>query len=390
MAWSHLSPEQLVQAAETLAPFIYAERAATERNRALSSDLFGAIRDAGLFSLWVPKDFGGPEIPIRDFMLVVEALARADASIAWCAANASTNSVLSGYLSGPIVREIWDNGQTVAAGALNSNRATAVAEPGGYRVTGIWSFASGISHSTWLLGGCRVFEGDQQRMRPDGLPDVRLVFFPKSEAHVLDTWDVSGLRGTGSHDFRAEGIFVPKDRSIDFVAPVPMHPGRIYNLPLATVFNSALMGAPLGVARACIDALTGFADSKIPVGSSQVLRDTPAVQGLIGRAEAMLRAARAFLLESSQAFWDTVETGGPTLHDRAVLRLAGSHAAATSVQVADMMFQAGGGTAIQESGRLARCWRDVHAMSHHTGIAPSQFEPAGRVMLGMDPGTLRL
>lgn len=101
MAWSYFSPEHFVQAAESVAPLIYAERAATERNRALSSDLFGAIRDAGLFSLWVPKDFGGPEISIRDFMLVVEALARADASIGWCAANASTNSVLSGYLSGP-------------------------------------------------------------------------------------------------------------------------------------------------------------------------------------------------------------------------------------------------------------------------------------------------
>jgi indole-3-acetate monooxygenase len=383
MAWSRSSPIDLVQAAESLAPLIYAERAATERNRALSSELFGAIRDAGLFSLWVPKDSGGPEIPIKHFTLVMEALARADASVSWCAANASTNSVLSGYLPGPIVREIWDNGQSVVAGALNSNRATAVVEPGGYRVTGTWSFASGISHSTWLFAGCRVFEGDQQRVRPDGLPDVRFLFFPKSQAEVLDTWDVSGLRGTGSHDFRADGIFVPDDRSMDFVAPVPMHPGRIYNLPLATVFNSALMGAPLGVARACIDALTGFADSK-------VLLDTPAVQALIGRAEAMLRAARAFLLESTQTFWDAVETGGPTLRDRAILRLAGSHAAATSVQVADMRFQAGGGTAIQESGRPARCWRDVHAMSHHAGITPSQFEPVGRVMLGMDPGTLRM
>jgi hypothetical protein len=91
-------------------------------------------------------------------------------------------------------------------------------------------------------------------VRPDGLPDLHLMFFPKSEAHVLDTWDTSGLRGTGSHDFRANGIFVPNDRSMDFVAPVSMHSGRIYNLPLASVFNSALMGAPLGVARACIDA----------------------------------------------------------------------------------------------------------------------------------------
>lgn len=390
MAWSHLSPEHFVRAAESLAPLIYAERVATERNRALSSDLFDAIRNAGLFSLWLPKDYGGPEIPVRDFMLVIEILARADASIAWCAANASTYSAFSGYLSASTAREIWNDGQNVVAGAINSNRATAVLEPGGYRVTGTWSFASGISHSTWLLGGCRMVDGEEQRVRPDGLPDVRLMFFPKSEAHVLDTWDVSGLRGTGSHDFRVESIFVPGDRTIDFVAPVSMHPGRIYNLPLATVFNSALMGAPLGVARACIDALTGFADSKVPVGSSLVLRDTPTVQGLVGRAEAMLRSARAFLLESTQAFWTAGETGGPTLRDRALVRLAGSHAAATSVQVADMMFQAGGGTAIQESGRLARCWRDVHAMSHHAAIAPAQFEPAGRVMLGMEPGTLRL
>ena len=177
MARSYLSPEHFVQAAESLAPLIYTERAATERNRALSSDLFGAIRDAGLFSLWVPKDFGGPEIPIRDFMRVVEALARADASIGWGAANASTNSVLSPYLSGPIIREIWDNGPTVVAGALNSNRATAVVEP-----ADIVSPAHGHSPAPTAPGCSEVAVCLKETSRR-AVPDVRLMS-PKSEAHV--------------------------------------------------------------------------------------------------------------------------------------------------------------------------------------------------------------
>ncbi len=110
----------------------------------------------------------------------------------------------------------------------------------------------------------------------------------------------------------------------------------------------------------------------------------------VGRAEAILRSARAFVFEALHALWEAGENREVTTHDRVLARIAGSHAAAAAVQVVDMMFAAGGAGGIYERGRLARCWRDAHAMSHHAGQSASQFQTAGRVMMGLDPGTQRL
>jgi alkylation response protein AidB-like acyl-CoA dehydrogenase len=261
--------------------------------------------------------------------------------------------------------------------------------PGGYRVTGQWSYASGINHSNWLLGSCRVFDGGEPRMRPDGWSETRLMLFPKEQAEVLDTWNVTGMRGSGSHDFRVTDLYVPTERTIDAVTPTPVEPGLLYRLALVTVFNTSIFGVPLGIARTAIDDLIEAAESKRPIGATQALRDHTTIQVEVGRAEALLRSARAFVFEAIGALWDAGEKGEATIRDRALARMAGSHAASVAVQVADMMFNAGGGSAIYERARLARCWRDAHAMSHHAGVSAFQFQTAGRVMMGLDPGTQR-
>jgi alkylation response protein AidB-like acyl-CoA dehydrogenase len=160
-------------------------------------------------------------------------------------------------------------------------------------------------------------------------------------------------------------------------------------LPLLTVFQTAIAGVPLGVARAAIDALMDLADVKTPMGATQRLKDKPAVQAEIGWAEAILRSARAFLFEAIEALCHAGEQGTPSLRDRALVRMAAAHATASSAQVVDMMFNAGGGSSLYESGRLARCWRDAHAMTQHLGLSVANFETSGRVMLGMNPGTPR-
>ncbi len=388
MSWAHLPAAQFVRAAEKLEPMILAERDAIERDRGLSPDLFRAMRDAGLFSLWVPKSMGGPELTPSELARVVETISRADGSAGWLVGIATSNSRLAGYLPEPVAREIWGDGSSVLAGTLNPV-GTAVAMPGGYRVTGQWSYASGINHSKWLLGACRVFDGEEQRMRPDGWPETRLMLFPKEQAEVLDTWDVTGMRGSGSHDFRVADLHVPAERSIDAVTPTPVEPGLLYSLALVTVFNTSIFGVPLGIARAAIDDLVGVAESKKPIGATQALRDHTAIQVEVGRAEALLRSARAFVFEAIGALWEAGERSEATIRDRALARMAGSHAAAVAIQVVDMMFNAGGGSAIYERARLARCWRDAHAMSHHAGVSAFQFQTAGRVMMGLDPGTQR-
>jgi len=386
--WSMLNGQHFLQAASGLGPAILSERENVEQRRGLPSGLVETMRDAGLFSLWLPKALGGPELTVLDFVRVIEAIARADGSVGWCAAIGACYSRFAGYLAEPVARDIYGTGTAILAGTLNpTGRAAAV--PGGYKVTGQWSYGSGIGHSNWALGNCQVFDGETARANPDGSPVIRLAIFPKRETEVLDTWRVSGLRGTGSNDFRVADLFVPDERTIVGFGGVPTQPGRIYALPLITVFAVSITGVPLGLARGAIDALTELAGNKTPMGSAHILKSKPAIQADIGRAEAVLRSARAFLFETVQELWDAAETGAPSLRQRAMVRLACAQVASAAKQVVDMMFDAGGGTSLYEDCPLARCWRDAHAAAQHLALSPNNFELGGRVLLGMDPGTAR-
>jgi indole-3-acetate monooxygenase len=385
MPWSQLPAEHFLRAADRLTPSILAERGAIEQYRSLPSDLSRAMREAGFFSLWLPKRFGGPELSVADLVRVVEAISRADGSAGWCSAIATSYSRLAGYLAEPAARDIFREGASVLAGTLVPTGLAEVV-PGGYRVSGRWSFGSGIGHSDWVLGVCRVHAGDTPQAAADGSPELRLVIFPKAETEVLDTWHVSGLRGTGSHDFRVEDIFVPEARTMVWATPVPTAPGRLYALPVMTVFSTSVAGVPLGVARAAIDSLMELAESKASVGSAQVLRDKPAIQAEIGRAEAILRSARAFLFEAIQALWDaggeaTLRNGRSSVSPWRTRHVGG---AGDRHDV-----RAGGSASLYEGCRLARCWRDAHAAMQHLGLSSANYETAGRVMLGMDPGTTR-
>jgi alkylation response protein AidB-like acyl-CoA dehydrogenase len=345
------------------------------------------MREAGLFSLWLPKALGGPELTALDFVRIIEAIARADGSVGWCTAIGAAYSIFAGYLDEAVAREIYGGGDAILAGTLNPT-GRAIAVPGGYRITGHWSYGSGIQHSNWVLGNCMVFDGNTLRTNPDGSPIARVMIFPRSDATVIDTWRVSGLRGTGSHDFRLDDVFVPEQRAITGFGGTPSQPGRLYGLPF-TIFGVSLVGVPLGLARAAIDALTELAKSKSPMGSRQLLKDKPAIQAAIGRAEATLRAARAFLFEAVQAMWDAAATSAPSPEHRALVRLSLTNAAVAAKQVTEVMFEAGGGTAVYENGRLARCSRDAQAAAQHIALTSHNYELAGRVLLGMDSGLAR-
>jgi len=385
-SWAHLPPEHFLRTAEQFKPTILAQREAIERNRGLPPGLSHALRDGGFFSLWLPKALGGPELTPAELARVVEAFSHADGSVGWLVGIGTSNSRLGGYLPEPVAREIWGSGPSALAGALNPP-GTAIVVPSGYRVTGQWPYASGISHSDWVFGPCRVIEGGEPRLRPDGEPDIRLMLFPKGQAEVLDNWDVTGMRGSGSHDFRVTDLLVPADHSVDAATPAPVSPGLLYNLPLNTTFNTSIFGVSLGIARAAIDDLVAMAQTKKPIGSTQPLREHATVQIEIGRADAILRAARAFVFEALDALWEAGAKGEVSIQDRLLARMAGSHAAAAAVEVVNMMFAAAGAGGIHERGRLARCWRDAHTMSHHAGQSRFQLQIAGRVLMGLEPGT---
>ncbi len=381
--------DSLLQAATGLGTRIRDLRGEIERDRTLPPALVAAMTDAGFCSLWLSRAFGGPELEFAQFARVIEELSRADGSVGWCAMVASVFSRLSGYLGNAAGQEIFRGGTARLAGSINPT-GKAVAEPGGFRVSGRWSYGSFIQHSHWTVGNAIVHDGDSQRRNANGTPDVRLMIFPTDAVEIIDNWHVYGLRGTGSHDFQVHDLFVPQDQTLSAFAAAPQHPGVLYKTPMITIFAASISCVSIGIARAAIDAFVALAEAKTPMGSAVRLRDRAMAQVAVGRAEALLLSGRAFLLSSVQEIWDDVAAGKtPTLRQRAVTRLAATKAAEASAQAVDLLFNAAGGSALFESNPLERCVRDVHATTQHIGTHDTNYELAGRVLLGLDPGTPR-
>jgi len=168
---------RLIEAAAELAPTINALSDEIERERRLPEGLVEKLRKLGFFSLWLAKDFSGPELSVTDFVRVIEALARHDGSVGWCASVAATYSFFSGFLPEPVAHRIFVNDKAAVAGNIHPIGKAEVVE-GGYRVTGRWAYGSGINHSEWILGGCVVHDADRPRLRPDGTRETTIVFFP--------------------------------------------------------------------------------------------------------------------------------------------------------------------------------------------------------------------
>jgi len=157
-------------------------------------------------------------------------------------------------------------------------------ENGGYRVSGKWSFGSGIHQATFIAGSCLIFEDDRPKIE-NGIPVIRLMLMPASDVEIHDAWHVSGLRGTGSEDYSVKNIFVPGDRAFMPFMSAPTQPGPLYRLP-ATYFISQIALVPLGLARAAIDALIDLAKTKVPqrFGPQIPLRERARAQSAVAQA----------------------------------------------------------------------------------------------------------
>jgi alkylation response protein AidB-like acyl-CoA dehydrogenase len=291
--------------------------------------------------------------------------------------------LFGGLLPAAAAREIFTDPAAIVAGSL-APTGTARAVAGGYQVSGRWSFGSGITHSTWVLGGCRVLDGDAPRLTPRGTPEVRLLFFARSDVEIIDTWHVGGLRDTGSHDYRVQDLFVPDHRTCWFTEE-PVEPGPLYALPLITLSTALMSGVALGIARHALDALEELAAVKTPARAQTVLREDPVARARIGEAEGLLRAGQAFVYRTLEEAWDVVRRGdrlGQEQHG--LLRLAGTQAVTQALQALDLAFRAGGASSIFVASPLERCLRDIRAAAQHHILTPGNYELAGQCFLGFD------
>lgn len=358
--------------------------------RRLPAATVAALSEECLFSLCVPASLGGPECHVETLVLALEALAEGDASAGWCAAIGSTSSVLAGYLEPDVAREIF-SGRDAVAGGVFAPRGRAEREGDCYRVSGRWSFASGCEHCSWLMGGCEVTSGGEVVQAPGGRPDVRLMLFPASAAEILDTWDVAGLEGTGSHDIEVRELEVPATHSVSILSDRPRETGPLYRFPVFGLLALGIASVALGIARRAGEELRSLAAEKHPTLSSRRLARRPATQSAVAEAEAHRSAGRALLLETVREVWERArEPGELGQAERARVRLAATHAVREATRAVDIAYHLGGGTSIYRSSPLQRLFRDAHVLTQHMMVGDATLELVGRVLLqqGVDASML--
>ena len=379
-----------VERACALAPEIEARADQVEQERRLPEPVLAALFEAGLFRLLLPRSLDGGEVDPVTFARVMEEIAKADASTAWCLCQAAGCSMSAAYLSHDVAMEIFGRDRRAVLAWGPGPGARAIAVDGGYRVTGTWSFASGGRHATWLGAHCPISEPDgSSRRTPNGKLVERTMLFPAASATFVDVWHVSGLKGTGSDAYTVDDLFVPHDHSISRDDPAERRqPGLIYCFPTGSFYASGFASVALGIARRMLDAFVSLAREKTPRGYKRPLANNAVIQSQVGQAEAQLSSARRFLMGSLADIWGAVGSSGTlTMDQRMLIRLASTYAIHQAKAVADVTHHAAGATSIFVDSAFDRGFRDIHAVTQQLQGRQAHFETVGQFMLGIEPDT---
>jgi alkylation response protein AidB-like acyl-CoA dehydrogenase len=389
-----IDAQPVVQAAAALRPMLRDYQEEIEREQRLPKALVEQLHAAGFYRMVIPRSLGGLQVDPLTYTRVVELLAEGVGSVGWNIANNSIGQLVTLGLPDDGVQEIHGGGTpSVIAGTAVQGGGQAVATEGGYRVTGHWTFGSGCQESAWMLGSFQILEDGQPRRRPDGGSLYWRGVFPKSEATIVPgSWDVAGLRGTGSFDWTVKDVFLPERRTCPHVG-VPLDnqwarwPGITYALPSQCWVGPHHSSVITGIARAGIDALIALAVEKSPRGRTGMLCEYPQVQDDVGRADAILNAGRVYRSAMIAELWNTIAAGRETtLEQRARCRLASTRAADSAREAMDLVYRHGGSTSFKRASRLAECWRDLHVVGQTVTVGPEWYPICGRALLGMDPG----
>ena len=384
----------LIQEAAALRPVLRDYLQDIERDQRLPRVLVDRLRAAGFYRMVIPRSLGGLQVDPLTFLRVVELLSEGVGSVGWNVCNNSIGQLITLGLPDEGVQEIHGNDVSIIAGTAVQGGGQAVPVEGGYRVTGQWSFGSGCQESAWMLGSFQVLDKGEPRRRPDGGLLYWRGVFPRAEAEIVPgSWDVAGMRGTGSFDWTVKDAFLPERRTMPHLG-VPLDnqwarwPGVTYQLPSQAWIGPHHSAVITGIARAGIEALIGLAVEKTPRGRTGMLCENPQVQDAVGRADAVLNAGRVYRGAMITELWNTLASGAETtLEQRARCRLASTYAADSARTAMDLVYRHGGSTSFKRDSRLAECWRDLHVVGQTVTIAPEWYPIGGRAYLGMDPGS---
>jgi alkylation response protein AidB-like acyl-CoA dehydrogenase len=377
----------VIARAVSVRPMVAAASDDIEQHRRLPAPLLDRLHEAELFRLLLPRSSNGIETDPVTFFHVIETIAQADASTAWCLSQAGGCAMSAAYLDLPVAEAIFGDDPRAVLAWGPGPKVKAIECEGGYKVTGVWAFASGGRHATWLGAHCPIFQADgSPRMDDHGVQQERTMLVRTEDVVWTDIWNTVGLRGTASDQFALDDFFVRADHSItrEFDREC-RESGPLYRMGSGTCYQVGFAGVACGVARGALDCFMDIARNKVPRGGKSPLRDNAVVQSGLAQAEVNLRAARGFVLQSMADIWKDLCAGASiTVEQRITVRMAATHAIHKAREAVDFAYNAAGATAIFENHPLERRFRDMHTVTQQLQGRSSHFETVGAWMMGAD------
>ncbi len=369
---------KLIQDAQDFAPRIRELSGEMERARSLNSGLVREMAEAGFFKMLVERQLGGLETDPATATRVVETLSIANGSVGWVTMIAAVTPFWASAMLSP--EAIWEifapRAHVIMVGTLFPS-GKAVKTEGGYRITGRWPFGSGCQQANWLASACWMYDGEEPIRRDDGRPAWAEFLTPAHECRILDTWHVTGLNGTGSHDYTIDDIFVPKHLMFyhPSQAPPVRHEKRYSYVATALPLMSAVS---LGIARAAVDELRTVLPAKAGPPDFRPMSEDFEKEVEVAKADTLVGSARAYLYETLDKAWNAVEAGKTLSKEtRGRFRAACTNAVLSSVEAVDLVYATAGTTAVYRRSELERQFRDIHTAAAHVFMRSATRADAG-------------
>lgn len=378
---------------EEMRPIIVRGGDEGQKMRRLPDDVVEQLIDEGFFRFALPEEMGGENSSSMETIEILEHMAAIDASVAWnVMLGSEINAMAVGGMDPELAKEVYlDNPRVVMCGGGGPGSVPSRAErqpDGSIKIWGQTTFISGCHNATWCFMPAPLMKGDEVELDDNGMPIFNVWMLPRDQWEIVDTWDVAGLRGSGSHDVKADGAVIPAKFAGVSLWTVPSHyPNPVYRMPtgMRLAYNKAAIA--LGVAKGALQVFADVAQNKIPMLSSSSLAKRGIAKYRMGVAEARYRACRAFLMEAMEAMEDEMTgndqlPGAKTTQDA---RLACVHAGNECMEVVDLLHNTAGTSAMRMHSPLERQLRDAHGTASHRWIAHPLYEDLGSILLGNEP-----
>jgi 3-hydroxy-9,10-secoandrosta-1,3,5(10)-triene-9,17-dione monooxygenase len=385
----------MIGRAEALIPQLRERAPRTEEQRRLPPETERDLHEAGLFRILQPKRVGGSEFDYVALVDCAEAIGRADASVGWNFANLASHHWMLAMFDGRAQDLIWgrDVNALIASSFIFPAGRARKAE-GGFTLRGRWPFCSGVDSCEWNMLASVVATDDEA----DGI-EYRIFLLNKSDYQIVDTWNATGLRGTGSNDVEVRDAFVAESMSVAVNdlggGPTPgsaVNPNPLYTLPVFSLFPFVLSGVALGNAQACLDDYIRVARHRSSTYNRTKLGDLQSTQIKIAEASAKIDAARRIMRSTCiEAMADAARGVDPDVPAKTRLRRDGAFSVNLCTEAVSLLFAASGARGLSTAAALQRQFRDAHAINSHLAF---NFDAAGtnygRVALGLPSENLTL